>query len=291
MTTPLSELESELVGGLPFSAPPKWMSMLDRVRRKFGYRITLGAFICNKVLKHVPPTYDTEVVPGIFARLDFRQNVARFTWWSGRRYEAPTPQVIVNWLADAEKFFDVGANCGWFSYLALSSSKAEVHAFEPIPSLIEQMRATKSVNGLDRFHLHQMGVGDANEELRFHLIADETSYSTFGPHPDFVADPGVAVPVVTFDQWCEEEGLALPDRPSWVLKIDTEGFEAKALRGMKKALTAHAFLGIAIEMNAFCLEFCGSSIAEVEQLLNDAGYVNEPQRRKGNSLNQFFVPQ
>ncbi len=266
------------------------MSPLDWFRRKFGYRIKVGAFICDRVLKHVPPTYDTEIVPGIFARLDFGQNVARFTWWSGRHYEAPTPRIIEKWLADAERFFDVGANCGWYSYLALSSSKAEVHAFEPVPTLIEQMQATKSLNGLDRFHLHQMGVGDTNEELRFHLIADETSYSTFGPHPDFVADPGVSVPVVTFDQWCEEERIALPDRPAWVLKMDTEGFEAKALRGMKNALTAHAFLGIAIEMNEFCLEFCGSSIAEVEQLLNDSGYVVVPQRRKGRTLNQFFVP-
>jgi FkbM family methyltransferase len=232
---------------------------------------------------------DTRLFPGIAVRVDLRQDVARSTWWSGRRYEAPTPQVLARWLNQgASHFFDVGANCGYFSYLAHASG-AEVHAFEPRADLIQQLRAAKVVNTLERLHPHRLGLSDQTGELPLHYIESETSYSTFGPHPDLLRQTE-PVQLMAFDEWRRQAGIELPSEPRWVAKIDVEGFEANVLRGMTESLRHKAFVGLAVELNAYTLAFCGSSIAEVTALLQETGYTMERTEGESRILNRFFVP-
>lgn len=74
-------------------------------------------------------------------------------------------------------------------------------------------------------------------------------------------------------------------------KIDVEGFELRVLRGMRAALEAQAFRGLAIELNEFTLRFCGASTEEVTALLEAASdRETTPGRRANRSLNRFFVP-
>jgi FkbM family methyltransferase len=275
--------------GLPASPSIGWVRGLDWVRRHAGHRVILGRRAAQAVFRRLPPTLDTEIWPDVRLRIDLQQPVARDTWWSGRHYEAPTPAIVCRWLEHAERFFDVGANYGWYSYLALSCSRAEVYSFEPNPSLARQMRAAKSVNGLGRFHPQQLGVSDEAGELRLHGTQADTGFSTFGPHPTLL-DQGLAVAVVSFDQWRHDRGIALPNRPSWVAKLDVEGFEARVLRGMAESLQARAFIGLAVELNDYTLDFCGTSVGEVVQLLADHGYRMDHRRGEERSLNRFFIP-
>lgn len=273
---------------LPLSPCPTWVTALDFARRHVGYRIAVGRHIAGLVLPRLPPTLDTEIVPGIHLRVDLRQPVARATWWSGRHYEAPTSQILCRWLSTAERFFDIGANYGWFAYLALSYSATEVHAFEPNKSLVDQMTAAKAANGLDMFHPHHIGLSDENADLFLHLIEADTSYSTFGPHPDFYPEDLVQVPGATFDQWRKDFGLDLPSYPAWVAKVDVEGFETKVLSGMRSSLEAHAFAGLVIELNDFTLRYCGTSTTEVRRFLADVGYQEVDHGKR--NLNHFYVP-
>jgi hypothetical protein len=104
-------------------------------------------------------------------------------------------------------------------------------------------------------------------------------------------DPTVEVDVVTFDEWRRERGIALPGRPSWVLKMDIEGFEAHAIAGMAEALGARAFRGIVMELNEYTLSLCGSSVAEVRDRLAGLGYVEDPTLTATRGINGYFVPQ
>ena len=276
--------------GLQTSRPPVWVSAIDWARRRLGYRLRGGERLNSLLGRWLPPTLDTEIVPGISARVDLRQEVARATWWSGRGYEAPTPTVLSRWLVGgAERFFDVGANYGWFSYMALSCSSVDVYAFEPRPDLFQQLQAAKSVNELDRFHPNQLGLSDRPGELRLRVHDSQTGYSTFGPHPNMQLEGDLAM-VVDFDTWREEAGLELPPSPLWVAKIDVEGFETKVLQGMTNSLRAQAFAGVVVEMNAYTLDFCGSSIAEVEALMGSAGYKMLYVKGQERTINRFFVP-
>jgi len=275
--------------GLPKSTAVNWVRGLDWLRRHAGHRIVVGRQAAAAISRRLPPTLDTELWPGIHLRIDLRQPVARDTWWSGRHYEAPTPAILCGWLEKADCFFDIGANYGWYSYLALSCSNADVYAFEPNPTLVHQMNAARSFNNLGRFHPQHLGLSDESGELGLHGTQTNTGFSTFGAHPTLL-DDGLAVPVVSFDKWREDSGLALPTRPSWVAKIDVEGFETRVLQGMAECLRAHAFAGLAVELNEFTLNFCGTSVSEVIQTLDDSGYRMEHRTGEERSLNRFFRP-
>jgi hypothetical protein len=95
---------------------------------------------------------------------------------------------------------------------------------------------------------------------------------------------------MAFDEWRHQAGIELPSEPRGVAKIHVEGFEAKVLRGMAESLKHKAFIGLAVEFNAYTLAFCGSSITEVTALLQDAGYTMERIKGESRILNRFFAP-
>jgi FkbM family methyltransferase len=267
---------------------PLWLRSIDLARRLGGYKLRTGPRIHRWLASAVARPIDTELFVGVRLRMDLRQIVERNTWWSGRRYERPTPDLIVAWAREAERFFDIGANYGFYSYLVVSATRAHAYAFEPIPSLIDRMEQVKRDNDLERLHPIPFGVSDSSGELRLHLVEAATAYSSFGALPQFATDPGVPVPVVGFDEWCTREGISPSAAGAWVAKIDVEGLEDRVLRGMEAALAARAFRGLVVELNEYTLNACGSSSDEIVDYLRRFGYVREQHQTP--SLNGFFVP-
>ena len=66
--------------------------------------------------------------------------------------------------------------------------------------------------------------------------------------------------------------MPLPLTPSWVAKIDVEGFEVKVLKGMRQSLQAHAFIGLCVEVNHFSLNFCGETGQSIYDWMGSFGY-------------------
>jgi FkbM family methyltransferase len=230
-----------------------------------------------------------ELFPGIRADLDFRDATMRTTYWQGERFEKPTAQVLERWATDATHFFDIGSNYGFFSYCLLSRQRSlEVHAFEPNAVTFARVEATRMANDLRRLYAWNIGLGDVIARIPLHPGADDSGHSTFGPHPELGGRSLAEVEVLPFDAWREANRLPIPDRPSWIAKIDVEGFETRVVRGMTESLKARAFIGLAIEINEFTLGFCGSSATELREELRVCGYREEMFAPE--SGNAFFVP-
>ena len=132
-----------------------------------------------------------------------------------------------------------------------------------------------------------MGLGDVAAKLSLHPGTEDSGHSTFGNHPELDTLPIADIRVLPFTEWLTEAGISIPDRPSWIAKIDVEGFELKVLTGMEAALRAKAFQGIVIEVNEFTLSFCNTKPQEIFDLLASCGYR---QIQADNSGNAFFVP-
>ena len=68
----------------------------------------------------------------------------------------------------------------------------------------------------------------------------------------------------------------------------------KVLFGLRRALEAHVFRGLAVEMNKFTLGFCGSHPDEIYSYMNELGYVGLTRTtgavRQEFTGNEFFVP-
>lgn len=142
------------------------------------------------------------------------------------------------WITTAiERFFpgstliDVGANMGWYSLVAQKYQAKRVIAFEPNPSLFHLLERTKSVNGY-------------SWDLRKAAVSDEEGKAVLHVHPDFAGGGSITdkvgelsheVDCVTLDkalagiEWAQGERI--------VLKLDTEGSEARAVLGAKDLLS------------------------------------------------------
>ncbi len=262
------------------------------LRRLGGYHFPpLGRAVFEGFFRLLPAVAEVELFPGLRAELDFRDATMRGTYWQGSRFERPTAQILAKWAkAGGTHFFDIGSNYGFFSYWMLTSSPSvQVHAFEPNPRTLARVEEIKRRNGLARMTAWNLGLSDSAARLLLHAGVSDSGHSTFGAHPE-IGDKSIAeVEVLPFQAWLERAGLSLPPAPRWIAKIDVEGFEAKVLRGLIPSLQARAFVGVAIEMNAFTLGFCGSSPEEVRDIFRTCGY-RALEDLGTESGNEFFVP-
>jgi FkbM family methyltransferase len=124
-------------------------------------------------------------------------------------------------LPAAPVILDLGANIGisllWFLGL---HPDARIHAFEPAGDNLRFLE--KNIEGLANVTLQRAAVGDTSGSGILH-------HGEFGGmHSLLIAGEGEEVPLIALDDYLEREEIARVD----LLKIDIEGSELQALRGL-----------------------------------------------------------
>lgn len=258
------------------------------LRRWSGYRYQVRG---TRLISRVSPSVDVELFKGLRIGLDLRDATQLATLIEGPRYEEPTPAVLRQWgRAGASLFVDVGANFGFYSYwMTTECPNVAIYAFEPDVRTFEVIARTKSRNDLDRITPIQLGLSDRRARRRLRLGAQDLGHSTFGEHPALEGVSAAPVQLDSFDGWRRGAGIELPSAPRWICKIDVEGYEERVLDGMEEALRAQAFLGLAIEINEYTLEICGSSPDAIYRLMERASY-RPLDKESSVGPNAFFVP-
>ncbi len=182
----------------------------------------------------------------------------------GGVWEPNYAQAFCNLLKPGDVVLDVGANHGFYSLIAAQriAPGGHVYAFEPSTNFYELIRASVSVNGLGNVvSVANLALGDAEGELT--LAYDP--YLSGGGHLEIGEAAGEAgdgartlvretVKVVTLDDYLGSE-LAKVD----VIKMDIEGAEGLALKGMAKIVDRSRNLKMMMEfcpvmMNAFACD-------------------------------------
>lgn len=126
--------------------------------------------------------------------------------------------------------FDVGANAGHHTLFMARRARA-VYAFEPVPTLADQVRARADLNRLAHVEVFGFGLGDAEGELPFSPSPDEnTGTGSFAPVAGREAT--LKLPVRRGDAVYAELGRPRID----FVKIDVEGSEGRVLRGLSAML-------------------------------------------------------
>ncbi len=139
------------------------------------------------------------------------------------------------------------------------------------------MTETKLRNKLDRFNIHRLGLGDADGELELLVDPVNSGNSSFlADHPnriDGVRHVAQRVKIVKFDDWAKNAGLVAPQTPSWVAKVDVEGFELKVLHGMRTHLEAGCFKAVTVEVFARTLALAGATPADIFAYMDSLGFA------------------
>jgi len=195
----------------------------------------------------------------------------RQTWFLGRYHELDSQLLMNACLRPGERVLDIGANIGMLTLHAASRVGATgvVDSFEPNPMCCDRISTALARNRIAQVRLHRIGLSDLAGNLTLSVLGNHLGIGTFAP-----VDPtcglkvtsSVNVPVKTGD-----EALPADDRPIVFVKMDVEGFEVHALRGLRKTLLAHRPI-VANELIAQWLERAGSSVAELVELMLSLDY-------------------
>jgi FkbM family methyltransferase len=127
---------------------------------------------------------------------------------------------------------DIGANLGYYTLIA-SAHVEHVISFEPERENAELLLRTLKRNARSNVTLVQKGLGEKEETLTLAIHPDNKGKHTLLP----INEKGVTstdIPMTTLDAVLETLGVPRVD----LIKIDIEGWEAKALRGAVKTLRA-----------------------------------------------------
>lgn len=127
---------------------------------------------------------------------------------------------------------DIGANLGFYTLIA-SKHATKVIAFEPEAENAALLSKTVARNNLKNITLVQKGLGDKNEALTLAIHPDNKGKHTL-LGIDEKGVTSVTIPVTTLDAELLAHNILSVD----MIKIDIEGWEAKALRGAKETIHA-----------------------------------------------------
>lgn len=138
---------------------------------------------------------------------------------------------VQNAFPHCARFFDIGANCGYYSTLARTVNPAmDIVSVEPIPAAarlvqlnVERAAARHGEEVGDHFIVNQ-AVGSGLGYVRFHVREDEVAASHVDP------DGGFEVPQTTIDKLTATFGAPT------LIKMDIEGLEWDALSGGMRTL-------------------------------------------------------
>lgn len=132
-------------------------------------------------------------------------------------------------------FVDVGCNAGHHS-LFLARHVKQIHAFDPYLPAIERFEKMIARNHFTNIVLHPVGLGEAERTLPFFEPSrDNVGSGSFRDRsgPQVAATSGLQI--VRGDDRLEAFKATDID----LVKVDIEGFEEFALRGLRRTLEAH----------------------------------------------------
>jgi FkbM family methyltransferase len=168
-------------------------------------------------------------------------------------------------------FLDIGANLGYYSLLALSRGVKQVVSYEPSPDIADWLEANVRENPqfAGRLKVERVALSDSAGTIRFWLNRYRANLGTgaIAPREDVADNRAVDVRCARGDDYLT----------SWaghriVVKMDIEGAESKALRGMRETLATVRPL-IVMELHPAYLGSMGSSSREVLALLEACNYA------------------
>ena len=164
----------------------------------------------------------------IYARLDDWAVGARIA--VRRAYEPHVIAVLSPLLGPGAVLVDVGANIGYYTLLAASrvGPSGQVIAFEPGADNCALLRASLQANGFGNVRLHPYAVADADRLVGFGMDDSNGRISRDDP-----AASALQVRAVALDAFLRDEPRID------IIKIDIEGAEDLALRGMRELVARH----------------------------------------------------
>lgn len=192
-------------------------------------------------------------------------------------FEVDVLESLLSDITQDDVFWDVGANVGVYSCLAGEGlPNGSVVAFEPHPANAARLRKNLVHNGIEAT-VFQRALSDSGGEVELAVAVE--SHTTSPGHNlielnESVSEYGedsnetVAAQMTHGDELVAEGEVP----PPTVLKVDVEGAEYNALRGLEKTLKRDDCRVVYCEVHRKHLERFGASESELREFLMSCGF-------------------
>lgn len=142
-------------------------------------------------------------------------------------------EILLSILKDQMTIVELGANIGYYTMQESCRRKLKrVVAIEPNPASFKTLSENVALNHCDHVSLHNIGISDINGSLPFYISA-HSNICSMTPRTDCIQT--LDVPVMTLDDFLQKEQIQNID----MIRMDIEGHEICALRGMKQTLSLY----------------------------------------------------
>jgi FkbM family methyltransferase len=195
--------------------------LLKRFRRRFW----------RQLLSRVGPRYTLKHVSNQDMIVDLRdlQGVSKEILKEGL-FEEFACDLAKKWIRPDSQVIDIGANIGFWSVHCAQQTSNTVYAFEPDAKNVELLRANVAINQCSNVQIVPKACGIKAEPLN--LYRSSTNYGDHQMYRSQEAREATNVQVCRID-----DEIGVLKNLSFV-KIDVQGFEEWALRGLAENLKA-----------------------------------------------------
>jgi FkbM family methyltransferase len=186
------------------------------------------------------------------------------------RYDPVLDSIVSEYVDEGAEVVDGGAHLG---HLTLRLARAvgptgRVHAFECDPRLAGRLREHVDLNGLEQVRVNELALFDRDDANVTLHVTDQLGWSSVAGEMWDVSGQST-VQAVTLDGYAARAGIDA-GRLGFV-KVDLEGAELAALRGMRATLEATR-AAVLVEYMPWRLAYAGEDPAALPELMGSLGF-------------------
>ena len=150
-------------------------------------------------------------------------------------YDSKSVNFIKKTLSEGDIFIDIGANIGCFTLVGSHKvgRRGSVIAFEPVDLASNKLEQNILLNNLDNVTIVKKAVYDRNTHIKLHLAQQENLGMSSIQRHDSESGEIISVEAISLDEYLRKENI----NEIKIIKIDIEGAELPALKGMDNILS------------------------------------------------------
>ena len=179
-------------------------------------------------------------------------------------WEPAETAIFKKYIKDGDVVVDAGAYIGYYTVLSskLVGGKGKVYSFEPSQENYDVLVKNIKLNNCDNIHIVRKAVSDKQGTVTFYPnpcnASGSTMFKDYSTHNDH--DPKVIVDTTSLDD-------AIGNGRADFIKMDIEGGETNALKGMTNVIKNNPQLKMIVEVFPIGLKNVGSSLEEFVESL------------------------
>lgn len=164
----------------------------------------------------------------------------------GITYEPFEIELVNSLVKKGNTAVDIGAMIGCYTlvFAKLVGEKGKVFAFEPAPDNYKTLQKNIWINEYKNTRILQKAVSDTNGEISIYLNNGNLGMHTLGKRKDLAKWEEIKIEAIRLDSYFEKYNRKID-----FLKMDIQGAEGLALKGMEKTLKKNEQIKMIVEFS------------------------------------------